>query len=88
MVGRYIKIVVTAIAALFMLTIETPPALAQKCPARTCSEAFERCMSINCHQEKTGGGHCYAHCNAERDKCMQTGEFYGHVCQDKGLIRK
>jgi hypothetical protein len=87
MVDRYIKIVLTTIAVFFLLTIGTHPVLAQNCSAKTCTQAFQGCMSKHCHTEKTGGN-CYPHCNAERDKCMHTGEFYGHVCQLKGLIKE
>jgi hypothetical protein len=86
MVDRYLKIVLTAIAVFFMLTIETPSASAS-CSSKTCTEAFQGCVSIGCHKE-SGGGQCFGYCNAEREKCMQTGEFLGRYCQYKGLIKK
>jgi hypothetical protein len=72
---------------LVMPTFATPPALAQNCPAKTCSEAIRLCTGMQCSKEKTGKN-CYSFCHSEFERCMQTGEFRGRVCQRKGLIRK
>jgi hypothetical protein len=72
---------------LAMLTIATLPALAQNCSAKTCSEAIQGCMGKHCQKERTGSN-CYPFCHAEFERCMQTGEFLGRVCQRKGLIKK
>jgi hypothetical protein len=88
MLDRYLKLVLAAIAVLFMLTIKTPPALAQSCGAKTCTQAFQACMGKHCHEEGGVGHGCYTHCQGERERCMQTGEFLGRYCQLKGLIRQ
>jgi hypothetical protein len=72
---------------LLMLTIETSPALAYRCPAKTCTEEFNLCVGIGCHRAGFVGS-CYPFCHAELDRCMQTGEFIASLCQMHGLIRK
>jgi hypothetical protein len=88
MADRYLKIVLVAMAVLFVLTIKTLPALAQSCGAKTCTQAFQACMGKHCHEEGGVGHGCYTHCQGERERCMQTGEFLGRYCQLKGLIRQ
>jgi hypothetical protein len=88
MIDRYTKIILTAVAVLFVLTIETPSASAVTCSAKTCSEAFQGCMTIGCHQVGGAGQNCFSNRNALRDRCMRTGEFLGSTCQLHGLIKK
>jgi hypothetical protein len=75
--------------ALVILIIGTPPALAQNCSAKTCSEAIQACTGMHCQRERTGGrGDCTQLCRTEFERCMQTGEFRGRVCQRTGLKKK
>jgi hypothetical protein len=88
MVDRFMKIILAAIVTFFMLTIEIPSASATTCSAKTCSGAYQGCMTVGCHQAGESGQNCASNCNALRDRCMQTGEFLGTVCQLRGLIKK
>ena len=71
---------------LVALAIGTPPALAQNCSAKTCTQAYRGCAGVLCQQQR--GGDCDSFCRAEFQKCMQTGEFHGRVCQKTGLKKK
>jgi hypothetical protein len=67
----------------------TQGAFAQSCAAKTCSEAYRACSGKHCQRERTGtGGDCARFCSGEYQRCLQTGEFRGRVCQKTGLIRK
>ena len=86
MADRYLKVILTAVAVFFMLTIEIPHALAQgtkECSAKTCSQQERNCANVNC-----GTGNCAAFCHTEFERCMKTGEFFGRFCQLKGLIKQ
>ena len=72
---------------LVMPTLAVPPALAQTCAAKTCTEAIQACTGKHCAKERTGKN-CQSFCQSEFERCMQTGEFRGRVCQRKGLIKK
>jgi hypothetical protein len=88
MIDRYTKISLMAISVFFMLASQAPRASAFDCKARTCTEAFERCMGIGCHEYGGAGGRCFANCSAWRETCMRTGEYNGNICQFHGLIKK
>jgi hypothetical protein len=87
MTAHHTKIVLTAIAVFFMLTAETPPASAVSCSSKTCSEAFQFCMTTGCHEVGHAGKNCFSNCNALRDTCMRTGDFLGSSCRYHGLIK-
>ena len=72
--------------ALAALAIGTPPALAQNCWATTCTQAYQGCTGRLCQIQR--GGDCDPFCRVEFQKCMQTGEFHGRVCQRTGLKKK
>jgi hypothetical protein len=54
--------------------------------ANTCSEAFFRCVAINCPRYADAG--CTGACRGRFNTCMATGGFGGPECRDKTLIRK
>jgi hypothetical protein len=56
------------------------------CSAKTCSQAYRSCTTIHCAYMR--GHNCEAHCRPEYERCLQTGEFRGRVCWDKGLKRR
>ena len=72
--------------ALAVLAIGTQPTLAQNCFAKTCTQAYQGCAGVLCQRQR--GGDCESFCRAEFQKCMQTGEFHGRVCQRTGLKKK
>ena len=74
------------LAALWLGVVSVIPAQADvSCRAKTCSQAL-----LGCYRKcpKPGSDRCNTFCPTEYQNCLRTGDFNGHFCTDRGLIRK
>ena len=76
-------LVLSAMMVCAML-LPAAPAAARECGARTCKQAFDGCMALNC----PSGLRCGNVCRSKFTGCLQTGRWKGRSCNMRNLVRR